>query len=244
MTSLPRRNPDLRRKLIIQQAEKLLKDEGLEELGIDPKALADRHDRAALQGRLRRHDRRRRRCSVRNLLLHSPRHSLAGSDMSIFPRRLIHLAELTLADAREAKLKIVTAESCTGGLIAALLTDIAGSSDVVERGFVVYSNEAKRDMLDVPGDLIADFGAVSEPVARAMAEGALKNSRGHIAVSVTGIAGPGGGTPMKPVGLVHFGAARSGRSILHEMQLFGDIGRDEIRMKSVETALNLVRRMM
>ena len=164
--------------------------------------------------------------------------------MSIFPRRLIHLAELTLADAREAKLKIVTAERCTGGLIAALLTDIAGSSDVVERGFVVYSNEAKRDMLDVPGDLIADFGAVSEPVARAMAEGALKNSRGHIAVSVTGIAGPGGGTPMKPVGLVHFGAARSGRSILHEMQLFGDIGRDEIRMKSVETALNLVRRMM
>ena len=164
--------------------------------------------------------------------------------MSIFPRRLIQLAELTLADAREAKLKIVTAESCTGGLIAALLTDIAGSSDVVERGFVVYSNEAKRDMLDVPGDLIADFGAVSEPVARAMAEGALKNSRGHIAVSVTGIAGPGGGTPMKPVGLVHFGAARSGRSILHEMQLFGDIGRDEIRMKSVETALNLVRRMM
>lgn len=164
--------------------------------------------------------------------------------MSIFPRRLIHLAELTLADAREAKLKIVTAESCTGGLIAALLTDIAGSSDVVERGFVVYSNEAKRDMLGVPGDLIADFGAVSEPVARAMAEGALKNSRGHIAVSVTGIAGPGGGTPMKPVGLVHFGAARSGRSILHEMQLFGDIGRDEIRMKSVETALNLVRRMM
>lgn len=164
--------------------------------------------------------------------------------MSIFPRRLVHLAELTLADAREAKLKIVTAESCTGGLIAALLTDIAGSSDVVERGFVVYSNEAKRDMLDVPGDLIADFGAVSEPVARAMAEGALKNSRGHIAVSVTGIAGPGGGTPMKPVGLVHFGAARGGRSILHEMQLFGDIGREEIRMKSVETALNLVRRMM
>jgi nicotinamide-nucleotide amidase len=164
--------------------------------------------------------------------------------MSIFPRRLVHLAELTLADAREAKLKIVTAESCTGGLIAGLLTDISGSSDVFERGFVVYSNEAKRDMLDVPGDLIADFGAVSEPVARAMAEGALKNSRGHIAVSVTGIAGPGGGTPMKPVGLVHFGAARSGRSILHEMQLFGDIGRDEIRMKSVEAALNLVRRMM
>jgi len=164
--------------------------------------------------------------------------------MSIFPRRLIHLAELTLADAREANLKIVTAESCTGGLVAGLLTEIAGSSDIVERGFVVYSNEAKRDMLDVPGDLIADFGAVSEPVARAMAEGALKHSRGHISVSVTGIAGPGGGTPMKPVGLVHFGAARQGRSIIHEMQLFGDIGREEVRMKAIETALNLVRRMI
>ncbi|MEP2828103.1 CinA family protein [Parvibaculum sp.] len=164
--------------------------------------------------------------------------------MSIFSRRLIHLAELTLADAREANLKIVTAESCTGGLVAGLLTEIAGSSDIVERGFVVYSNEAKRDMLDVPGDLIADFGAVSEPVARAMAEGALKHSRGHISVSVTGIAGPGGGTPMKPVGLVHFGAARQGRSIIHEMQLFGDIGREEVRMKAIETALNLVRRMI
>ena len=164
--------------------------------------------------------------------------------MSIFPRRLIHLAELTLADAREANLKIVTAESCTGGLVAGLLTGIAGSSDIVERGFVVYSNEAKRDMLAVPGDLIADFGAVSEPVARAMAEGALKHSRGHISVSVTGIAGPGGGTPMKPVGLVHFGAARQGRSIIHEMQLFGDIGREEVRMKAIETALNLVRRMI
>ena len=164
--------------------------------------------------------------------------------MSIFPRRLVHLAELTLADAREAKLKLVTAESCTGGLIAGLLTEIAGSSDVVERGFVVYSNEAKREMLDVPGDLIADFGAVSEPVARAMAEGALRNSRAHVSVSVTGVAGPDGGTPMKPVGLVHFGAARQGRSILHEMQRFGDIGREEIRIKSIETALNLVRRMM
>ena len=164
--------------------------------------------------------------------------------MSMFPRRLVNLAELTLADAREAKLKLETAESCTGGLIAGLLTEIAGSSDVVDRGFVTYSNEAKREMLDVPGDMIADFGAVSEPVARSMAEGALKHSRGHIAVSVTGIAGPGGGTPMKPVGLVHFGAARNGRSILHEMQLFGDIGREEIRMKAVETALNLVRRMM
>ncbi|MDO9126383.1 MAG: nicotinamide-nucleotide amidohydrolase family protein, partial [Parvibaculum sp.] len=101
--------------------------------------------------------------------------------MSIFPRRLVHLAELTLAEAKEAGLKIVMAESCTGGLIAGLLTEIPGCSSVVERGFVTYSNEAKREMLGVPGDMIADFGAVSEPVARAMAEGALKNSRAHIA---------------------------------------------------------------
>ncbi|PKQ02078.1 MAG: damage-inducible protein CinA [Alphaproteobacteria bacterium HGW-Alphaproteobacteria-12] len=164
--------------------------------------------------------------------------------MSLFPCRLVHLAELTLADARAQNLMLVTAESCTGGLIAGLLTEIAGSSDVVERGFVVYSNEAKRDMLDVPGDLIADSGAVSEPVARAMAEGALKNSRAHVSISVTGIAGPGGGTPMKPVGLVHFGAARQGRSIIHDVQRFGDIGREEIRIRSIEVALTLVRRMM
>lgn len=164
--------------------------------------------------------------------------------MSIFPRRLVHLAELMLSEANEAELRIVTAESCTGGLIAGLLTEIPGCSSVVERGFVVYSNEAKRELLDVPGDMIADFGAVSEPVARAMAEGALKNSRAHIAVSVTGIAGPDGGTPMKPVGLVHFGAARKGRSILHEVHRFGDIGRGEVRLKCIEVALGLVRRMM
>lgn len=164
--------------------------------------------------------------------------------MSIFPRPLVQRAELLLADCREAKLRIVTAESCTGGLIAALLTEIPGSSDVVERGFVVYSNEAKRDALGVPGDLIADFGAVSEPVARAMAEGALNNSRAQISVAVTGIAGPGGGTPMKPVGLVHFGAARRGRNIIHDMQNFGDMGREKIRMKSVEIALELLRRMI
>lgn len=164
--------------------------------------------------------------------------------MSIFPRRLVHLAELMLAEANEAELRIATAESCTGGLIAGLLTEIPGCSSVVERGFVVYSNEAKRELLDVPGDMIADFGAVSEPVARAMAEGALKNSRAHIAVSVTGIAGPDGGTPMKPVGLVHFGAARKGRSILHEVHRFGDIGRGEVRLKCIEVALGLVRRMM
>ena len=164
--------------------------------------------------------------------------------MSLFSRSLMHLAELTLADCEEAGLMLVTAESCTGGLVSAVLTEVAGSSAVVERSFVTYSNEAKRDLLNVPGDLIADAGAVSEPVARAMAEGALDHSRADIALSVTGIAGPGGGTPMKPVGLVHFGCARRGRSILHEMHQFHIEGRSEIRLKAVESALHLIRRMV
>lgn len=164
--------------------------------------------------------------------------------MSLFPRSLIHLAELVLADCQEQQVMLATAESCTGGLIAACLTEVAGSSAVVERGFVTYSNEAKRDLLGVPGDLIADMGAVSEPVARAMAEGAIANSRAQVAVSVTGVAGPGGGTPMKPVGLVHFGAAREGRSIRHEVHRFGNIGREQIRLKAVESALSLVRQLL
>src|SRR5689334_7176084 len=111
--------------------------------------------------------------------------------MALFSSPLLRLAEVTLADAREKKLRIATAESCTGGLIAGLLTEIAGSSDVVERGFIVYSNRAKTDLLDVPADLILDTGAVSEAVARAMAEGAVRNSNAHVAVAVTGVAGPG-----------------------------------------------------
>lgn len=162
----------------------------------------------------------------------------------MFPAPLLSLAQLVLADARAAKLRIATAESCTGGLIAALLTEIAGSSDVLDRGFVVYSNRAKSDLLGVPGDLIADMGAVSEAVARAMAEGAVENSNAHIAIAVTGIAGPGGGTAMKPVGLVHIAAARERRSILHEAHRFGDIGRGEVRMKAVEAALLLLQRML
>jgi nicotinamide-nucleotide amidase len=161
----------------------------------------------------------------------------------MFSSALLRLAEVVLVEARENKLRIATAESCTGGLIAGLLTEIPGSSDVLDRGFVVYSNRAKADMLGVPGDLIADQGAVSEAVARAMAEGAVENSNAHMAVAVTGIAGPGGGTGLKPVGLVHFAAAREGRSLLHEAHRFGDIGRSEIRMKSVEAALELLRRM-
>ena len=124
----------------------------------------------------------------------------------MFDERLLREAESLLEACRTRGLKLATAESCTGGLIAALLTEIPGSSDVVERGFVTYSNEAKSEELGVPADLIAAHGAVSEPVARAMAEGALAHSHADLAVSVTGVAGPGGGSAAKPVGLVHLGA--------------------------------------
>src|SRR3990170_2507341 len=134
----------------------------------------------------------------------------------MFPTPLLRLAEVVLADCRAQKLKLATAESCTGGLIMACLTEIPGCSAVVDRGFIVYSNEAKRDLLDVPGGLIMEYGAVSEPVVRSMAEGALKASNADIAVAVTGVAGPGGGTPLRPVGLVHLACARKGRNILHD----------------------------
>ncbi|MFN3314489.1 MAG: CinA family protein [Hyphomonas sp.] len=162
----------------------------------------------------------------------------------MFPDRLRNLAMLVLDDAERARLKIVTAESCTGGMVAALLTDIAGSSSVFERGFVTYSNKAKEEMLGVPGDVLADFGAVSEPVARMMAEGAMANSRANISVAITGVAGPGGGTRMKPVGTVHVACARENRAIIHEMLQLGDIGREGIRMASVETALKLIQAQM
>lgn len=160
----------------------------------------------------------------------------------MFSPPLLLLAQSVLTEAREQRLRIATAESCTGGLIAGLLTEIPGSSDVLDRGFVVYSNRAKSDLLGVPGDLIADQGAVSEAVVCAMAEGALENSSAHAAVAVTGIAGPGGGTKLKPVGLVHIAAARERRSILHEAHRFGDVGRREIRLLSVEAALLLLQR--
>lgn len=162
----------------------------------------------------------------------------------MFPDHLLMAARLILADCEERRLKIVTAESCTGGLVAACLTEIAGSSKVLERGFVVYSNRAKEDMLGVPGDLIADSGAVSESVVRAMAEGALAESRANVSIAITGVAGPGGGTRLKPVGLVHFAAARENRSIIHHMEIYDDTGRDEIRMKAVETAFEVLRRII
>jgi nicotinamide-nucleotide amidase len=160
--------------------------------------------------------------------------------MSIFPEDLLQSARLLLDDAQSRGIKIATAESCTGGLVAALLTEIAGSSATVDRGFVVYSNQAKQEMLGVPGDMIADFGAVSEPVARALAEGALHESRANLTVAITGIAGPGGATAMKPVGLVHFASARENRAIRHEEHRFGDIGRDQVRLEAVRVALRML----
>lgn len=141
---------------------------------------------------------------------------------------------------RARGLRIATAESCTGGLVAGALTEIPGSSDVVERGFVVYSNAAKETMLGVPGATLKRYGAVSEQTAVAMAAGALKNSPADLTVSITGIAGPGGGSKQKPVGLVHFAAAaRDGRS-LHRRRLFGKIGRRRVRERSVMQALALL----
>jgi nicotinamide-nucleotide amidase len=143
------------------------------------------------------------------------------------------------------KLKIAVAESCTGGLIAAALTEIAGSSDVFERGFVTYSNEAKQDLLDVPAALIAAHGAVSAEVAEAMALGALAHSRAQFALSVTGIAGPGGGSAEKPVGLVHFGLAQGERPTLLQRKHFTgrdgkELSRAEIRRQAVLTGLQML----
>lgn len=158
----------------------------------------------------------------------------------MFPADLVTAAEQLLADCRGKKLKIATAESCTGGLIAGLLTEIPGSSDVVERGFVTYSNDAKAEAIGVPADLIAAKGAVSEDVARAMAAGALAHARADLAVAVTGVAGPGGGSAKKPVGLVHIAAIRRDGPIIHRECRFGDIGRGPIRLATVRVALDLL----
>jgi nicotinamide-nucleotide amidase len=157
----------------------------------------------------------------------------------MFDHEMRDAAERVLTVCRQRNLMVVTAESCTGGLIAATLTAVAGSSVVVDRAFVTYSNEPKRDMIGVSWNAIQEHGAVSEPVARAMATGALAHSAADIAVSVTGVAGPGGGTPDKPVGLVHFGAERKGHAPIAERHVFqGD--RDGIRRLSVLTALALL----
>ncbi len=140
---------------------------------------------------------------------------------------------------RDKGWKMATAESCTGGLVAGAITDVAGSSDVFDRGFVTYSNAAKSDMLGVPPALIAQHGAVSEQVARAMAEGALKHSQANVAVAITGVAGPGGGSDEKPVGLVHFACATQQKTTHLEIY-FGNLGRAVVRQAAIHQALQLV----
>ncbi len=156
-------------------------------------------------------------------------------------RSLVSKAKQVLSACRRKGLKVATAESCTGGLIAATLTEIAGSSDVVERGYVTYSNAAKTELLGVPEKAIATHGAVSKIVSVLMATGALRRARVDIAVSVTGIAGPGGGSAAKPVGLVHLACARAGRRTLHRRVVLKG-GRAAIRRQSVAIAFAMILR--
>ena len=156
-----------------------------------------------------------------------------------FSADITERAERLLSLCRAEGLRVATAESCTGGLIAACLTEIAGSSDVVDRGFVTYANEAKRDLLGVPDEVLMRVGAVSEEVARAMATGALARSDADLAVAVTGIAGPGGGTAAKPVGLVHHACAGPSGAVLHRRVVYpGDRG--AVRLATVVTALDMM----
>ena len=159
---------------------------------------------------------------------------MAEQDLSEPARELLDLC-------RAKALTIAAAESCTGGLLAATLTEIPGSSDVFDRGFVTYSNDAKTAMLGVPAELLETFGAVSRETAQAMASGALANASADLAVAITGIAGPGGAMPGKPVGLVHFAAASRGGVIRHQARQFGDIGRGPVRRESVLQALAMLR---
>jgi len=157
-----------------------------------------------------------------------------------FPEDILALAQTIVTDFTAKGRMVATAESCTGGLIAGALTEIPGSSSVVDRGFVTYTNAAKMEMLGVQEQTLARFGAVSKETALQMAHGALFRSHADLAVAVTGIAGPGGGSAEKPVGLVHLAAkARNGALIHHEMR-YGDIGRDKVRLSTVKTALEML----
>jgi nicotinamide-nucleotide amidase len=153
---------------------------------------------------------------------------------------LAHAATRVLARCRARGLTVATAESCTGGLVAGALTEIAGSSDVVDRGFVTYSNAAKQAMLGVSTAILDRHGAVSHETAEAMARGALAHAPVDLAVAVTGIAGPGGGSAEKPVGLVHFAAAARDGRVIHRERRFGDIGRAEVRLRAVAEALAML----
>jgi len=161
----------------------------------------------------------------------------------MFDAETLKLAERVIAANRASGLTVATAESCTGGLVAGALTEIVGASDVFERGFVTYSNEAKLGSLGVNLEILETFGAVSVAVAWAMAQGALKHSNADVAVAITGIAGPGGGSDLKPVGMVVFALARRGQDpdqIVADTKCFGDLGRSEIRRQAMLVALNLL----
>lgn len=156
----------------------------------------------------------------------------------VLPDGIDAMTHRLLAEACDKQLMLATAESCTGGLLGSLLTDVQGASHAFERGFIVYTDEAKAELLGVPPSLIEEHGAVSRPVAIAMAEGALEHSRAHIALSVTGFAGKGGKDD--EIGLVHFGCARHGGETRHREEHFGDIGRGPIRIACMRTALSML----
>ena len=157
----------------------------------------------------------------------------------MFPHHMTERAAGLISLLRGKGLMLATAESCTGGLIAGLITAVPGSSDVMDSGFVTYSNDAKTCMIGVPAELIAAHGAVSAEVALAMAEGALAHSKADVAVAVTGVAGPGGGSAAKPVGLVHCAAARKGHPAISRVLRLGDIGRDAVRLETVRVAVEM-----
>jgi nicotinamide-nucleotide amidase len=154
------------------------------------------------------------------------------------PPSVDELGKLVLGEACNLRLRLATAESCTGGLLASLLTDMPGQSHAFDRGFVTYSNTSKHEMLGVPTEVLQMDGPVSEPAARAMAEGALARSQADLAVSITGFAEGG---PGQTAGLVHFAVARTGRSTRHRRACFGDVGRAEVRLRALETALEMLR---
>lgn len=158
----------------------------------------------------------------------------------MFPDDVLVAAGAVIAVARERGVMLATAESCTGGLVAAALTEVAGSSAALDRGFVTYSNAAKLDLLGVPLDTLETHGAVSKAVAMAMALGAVARSAAALSVAVTGVAGPGGGSAAKPVGLVHFAVCGPGDRLAHLERRFGDIGRHAVRMASLRVALDLL----
>lgn len=154
------------------------------------------------------------------------------------PTEIDRLAEQVLREACDRHLKLATAESCTGGLLASLLTDLPGLSHAFERGFVVYTHEAKHELLGVPVGVLENEGAVTERCARAMAEGAIANSKADLAVSITGFTEGG---PGQPAGLVHFACARHGSPTAHRKETFGDVGRAEVRLRALKTALEMLR---